>query len=125
VTAGGGHRVRLLPGGEETVVEDGTLLILACRKAGVKVPNLCGNRGLCTTCSAEIRHGGDSLSGVESQERQMLAWIGAPSRVRLACQAQVHGDVEVHAGISPLERLDYDPSAYPWASTDENEVDGD
>lgn len=109
-----GCRLTIEPGGIETVVPCGTLLLTACARAGVRVPNLCASRGLCTTCSAQIIAGADHLDPPAAQERRMLDWIGAPPDVRLTCQTRIRDDVVLRAAISPIERLDYDPSEFPW-----------
>lgn len=119
-----GCRVTFRPSGQQREVPYDTLLVVACRKARVVVPNLCGNRGLCTTCAALILSGHENLSPVTRQERRMLEWVGAPADVRLACQAHVRGPVELLPGISPIERLDYDPSLFPW-SIEEPAAEGD
>lgn len=111
-----GCRLTFHPTGQQQVVPYDTLLVTACRKARISVPNLCGNRGLCTTCAALIVSGTEHLSPVTAQERQMLDWVGAPPEVRLTCQAHVWGPVELVPGISPIERLDYDPSQFPWST---------
>lgn len=102
------------PGGEQITVPLGTLLFHACKKAGVVVPNLCGNRALCSTCAALVVEGSENLDPPSRQERRLLKWIGAPLSVRLTCQARIHGDVVIIPAISPIERLDYDPSDLPW-----------
>jgi ferredoxin len=102
------------PGGEQATVDGGETLMRAIRAAGVEVPNLCGNHALCATCAAQVLSGQGSLSRRSRDERRFLRWIGAPESVRLTCQAKVYGDVVVHAAISPIERLDYDPSDLPW-----------
>jgi ferredoxin len=106
--------VTCAPGGERATVEAGETLMRAIRAAGVAVPNLCGNHDLCLTCAAQVLEGGEALSRPRRLERRMLRWIGAPESVRLTCQARLHGDVVVRAAISPIERLDYDPSDLPW-----------
>lgn len=111
-------RLLLEPDGTEVEVPYDTLLITACTRARVKVPNLCGNRGLCTTCSAEIIDGLGNLTPVQETERRWLRWIGAPPNVRLTCQARIRGDVTMRAAISPIRRLEYDPSDLPWTMPD-------
>ncbi|MGH9038975.1 MAG: 2Fe-2S iron-sulfur cluster-binding protein [Acidimicrobiia bacterium] len=106
--------VTCVPGGERVTVEAGATLMRAIRAAGVSVPNLCGNHALCVTCAAQVLDGLDALSRPGRAERRMLRWIGAPDSVRLTCQAKVRGDIVVRAAISPIERLDYDPSDLPW-----------
>lgn len=106
-----------LPDGQAVEVPAETLLITACLKAGVKVPNLCGNRGLCTTCAGRVEVGHENLSSPTAQERTMLGWIGAPSTVRLTCQAVMLGPVTMEPRISPIDRLDYDPGDFPWTNS--------
>jgi ferredoxin len=102
------------PGGERATVAWGETLMRAIRAAGVEVPNLCGNHALCATCAAQVLDGQGALSRPGRDERRILRWIGAPESVRLTCQAKVRGDVVVRAAISPIERVDYDPSDLPW-----------
>jgi adenylate cyclase len=102
--------------GESVDVEDGTLLIRACKPLGANVPNLCANRGLCATCAAVIVDGGANLSRPSRFERAALRWIGAPPNVRLTCQAAVSDDVTVRVGVSPLADIDYDPTTHAWGS---------
>jgi ferredoxin len=108
------YTVTCQPGGERATVEPGETLMRAIRAAGVEVPNLCGNHALCATCAAQVLDGQGALSRPGRDERRFLRWIGAPESVRLTCQAKVRGDVVVRAAISPIERLDYDPSELPW-----------
>jgi ferredoxin len=107
-------RVTLADTGESVECEPGTLLIRACKPLGIAVPNLCANRGLCATCVAVVVDGASNLSKATRHERAALRWIGAPTNVRLTCQAEVRGDVTVRAGVSPLADIGYDPTTHAW-----------
>jgi adenylate cyclase len=110
-------RVTLEATGESVDVDVGTLLLRACKKLGVEVPNLCANSSLCGTCMAVVVDGAANLSPMKRIERRTLAWVAAPSSVRLTCQATVNGDVTVRAGISPLADIDFDPTKFAWGDS--------
>ncbi len=57
------------------------------RIAGIPHASVCGGRGRCSTC--RVRIGGDDierLSPPSPEEEEVLARVGAPANVRLACQ---------------------------------------
>ncbi len=69
------------------------------RLAGIPHASVCGGRGRCSTCRVRIGRGFELLAPPSTTEQRVLARIGAPQNVRLACQ--VHppaGDYDV----SPL-----------------------
>ena len=51
-------RVRFLPDGHETTVEEGKTLLEAARGANVYVGAICGAEGICGKCRVIIREGG-------------------------------------------------------------------
>ncbi|MEM9197336.1 MAG: adenylate/guanylate cyclase domain-containing protein [Pseudomonadota bacterium] len=56
---------------------------------------LCGGAGRCTTCRVIVERGADNLAPPNRAEREMLASIGAPEAMRLACQIVPRGPVAV------------------------------
>ena len=78
---------------------EGTTIMRAAQVAGYYWPTTCGGEGRCTSCDCVIINGMDQLSPRGPSEERVLAdERGAgilDQPVRLACQAQVHGDVEV------------------------------
>lgn len=93
------HRVRVEPAGIELLAAEGQTLMAAARSTGHWWPTVCGGNGSCRTCFAVVTAGAEHFGPVGSLEAEGLALLGVPTRpgeqLRLACQAQVHGDVEV------------------------------
>jgi 2Fe-2S ferredoxin len=78
---------------------EGTTIMEAAQLAGYYWPTTCGGEGRCTTCACVILSGMEQLSPRGSSEERVLADERGRSvleqPMRLACQAQLHGDVEV------------------------------
>ena len=81
-----GHVIPVLPGA--TVLE-------AIRGAGIEHASVCGGRGRCSTCRVRVGAGADALPQPDAVEQRVLARIGAPPTVRLACQIRPGRDIEV------------------------------
>jgi adenylate cyclase len=56
------------------------------RLSGIPHASVCGGRGRCSTCRVRIGRGLDLLPQASQAEQKVLARIGAPDNVRLACQ---------------------------------------
>ncbi|MEQ8581108.1 MAG: 2Fe-2S iron-sulfur cluster-binding protein [Marinoscillum sp.] len=68
----------------------------------------CGKKGKCTTCTTEILAGQEALSGYTEAERRFINLGRLKEGDRLACQAEVHGNVTVKApGAYKLPHIDY------------------
>lgn len=99
--------VRVLP--DEIVIpaEDGQTIMDAAHDAGYYWPTTCGGEGICTTCTCTVEDGIANLEQMGRGELKTLAEDRSPAmlaggRVRLACQARVHGDVIVtKRGVRP------------------------
>ena len=101
------RRVRCAINGEEIDVWHGYRLWDAALDANARLWKWCGGNGLCTTCAVLPLAGGENLSEPTRRERISVAtwWLGKPlafirkrwkgKPIRLACQAYVHGPVEV------------------------------
>jgi len=101
------RRVRCAINGEEIDVWYGYRLWDAALDANARLWKWCGGNGLCTTCAVLPLAGGENLSEPTRRERISVAtwWLGKPlafirkrwkgKPIRLACQAYVHGPVEV------------------------------
>jgi 2Fe-2S ferredoxin len=83
-------------GAAESRVPRGTTLLEAARAAGVEVRHYCGGNCSCGTCRVEVRGGAEALSRADGMERAVLGDAAFRRGDRLACQAVVRGDVEVH-----------------------------
>lgn len=85
-------RVEFLPGGVVIEVAEGTTLLEAARKAGVRVEAPCNGAGTCGKCKAEV------ADGLERLRLFPRAEPSAEDRVErrvLLCCASVRGDVRV------------------------------
>jgi adenylate cyclase len=90
------------PGGRVVTVPPGFSVLEASRWAGIAHASICGGRGRCSTCRIRVVAGADGLPSPGPIERRTLDRIGAPARVRLACQVRPQADIEVE----PLVRAD-------------------
>ncbi|MHA1568062.1 MAG: adenylate/guanylate cyclase domain-containing protein, partial [Alphaproteobacteria bacterium] len=73
----------------------GSTILEVSRGNAIPHAAVCGGRGRCSTCRVRVSGGAAALSQVQEDEQRVLARIGAPKNVRLACQARLLGDVEV------------------------------
>lgn len=64
----------------------GPTILEFSRLAGIPHASVCGGRGRCSTCRVRIGRGLDLLEPASAAEQRVLARIGAPDNVRLACQ---------------------------------------
>ncbi len=88
----GGRRVRAAPGA--TILE-------VSRGAGIPHASVCGGRGRCSTCRVRVGEGSENLPPASPKESRVLRRVGAPPKVRLACQTRPTRDVEVTPLLPP------------------------
>lgn len=69
----------------------------AATRSGYYWPTVCRGQGHCTQCFVEVESGSGQLSEPDGDELDVLERVAmmASGEVRLACQAQVFGDVIV------------------------------
>jgi 2Fe-2S ferredoxin len=83
----------------EIETPEGETIMAAAQRKGYYWPTTCGGEGRCTTCACVVVSGMDRLSPRGRSETKVLTEERGPAvlqqPVRLACQAQVHGDVVV------------------------------
>lgn len=92
---GDGPPVKVRFGGTTVEVRPGTTVLDAARRHGVDLRSYCGGNCSCGTCRVEVVAGGRHLSRCESMEEMVLGPEKKRRGDRLACQAQVLGDVEI------------------------------
>ncbi len=95
------------PSGRRIPAIAGATILDVSRTAGVPHASVCGGRGRCSTCRVRVTAGFDSLPLPDDAEQRVLARIGAPPLVRLACQTRPTADVEVAPLLAPAA----DPTA--------------
>jgi adenylate cyclase len=92
------------PGGREVVAPVRSTVLEASRLAGIPHASVCGGRGRCSTCRIRVAHGLESLPPPARREQSVLARVGLPPNVRLACQLRPTHDVTVIPLLSPKAR---------------------
>ena len=95
--------VRLVyPGPRNVDVARGLSVLEASRIAGIPHASVCGGRGRCSTCRIRIGRSEAPLPEANEDERKVLARVGAPPGVRLACQLRPEpGRLEVTPLLPP------------------------
>ena len=89
------------PDGREIAIEPGLSVLDASRLAGIAHASVCGGRGRCSTCRVRIAAGQSELPPAHEDELKVLARVGAPDSVRLACQLRPTVDVTVVPLLPP------------------------
>lgn len=97
----GARIVITYPDGEEASVEPGLSVLDASRLLGIAHASICGGRGRCSTCRVRITEGAATLPPAGDDELKVLARVGAPDSVRLACQLKPTADVSVIPLLPP------------------------
>ena len=93
--------VRIRYPGRDVLVPRGSTVLEASRMHGIPHASICGGRGRCSTCRVRVSGGGAWLAPAGEDELKVLARIGAPENVRLACQVRCEGDLEVVPLVPP------------------------
>jgi ferredoxin len=71
------------------IVAEGTYLLDAARRLGVRLPVECGGRGECDTCAVVVEEGATLIATLTDAERTRLSPERLAAGERLACQAKV------------------------------------
>jgi uncharacterized 2Fe-2S/4Fe-4S cluster protein (DUF4445 family) len=75
---------------------DGETAFAAARRANVLVPTACFGRGNCGLCRVRVVAGEESLGPINPIEKKHLGNTYFITKLRLGCQAAVHGDVTLY-----------------------------
>lgn len=99
------HKVIFTPSGIRATAEDGQSVFDVALAAGVDIQSICGGKGLCKRCQIELEPGehakfklsvsADALSPQSDSEQKALDKGLMREGRRLACRAQVYGDVVI------------------------------
>ncbi len=90
------------PIGMTVSVKPGTSILKAAQDNGLFMRSVCGANAICGTCRCTVIKGMEGLSPVARHERKRLQELYAGPDVRLSCQAEVLGDVEVRIPVPTL-----------------------
>ena len=83
------------PDGRQVSVPRGWTVLEASWLLGSPHASVGGGRGRCSTCRVRVAGAGSSLPPPGPEEARVLARVGAPSDIRLACQLRPTGAVRV------------------------------
>ena len=83
------------PGGRVATSVTGPTILDISRRYRIPHASVCGGRGRCSTCRVRVSEGGETLPSPSPEERRVLARVGCPAGVRLACQTRPSRDVSV------------------------------
>ncbi len=89
------------PGPRVVGVPLGFTVLDASRVAGIPHASVCGGRGRCSTCRVHVTRGLEGLPPASDAEQRVLARVGAPPDVRLACQTRPTRDLAVVPLLAP------------------------
>ena len=79
----------------EQIVDQNTLVLSACKAAGIELDHFCGGQCSCGTCRVIVVSGGDGLSRIEPRESLVLGPSNTAKGCRLGCQARVQSSVDI------------------------------
>jgi uncharacterized 2Fe-2S/4Fe-4S cluster protein (DUF4445 family) len=82
------------PSGQRCSGSTGETVLTAAQHAGVLLTAVCGGNGLCGRCKAQVIAG--QVSPPTVIEQSELSPLDLEAGWRLACQAEIRGDVRVH-----------------------------
>ncbi|MDX1600962.1 MAG: hypothetical protein R3191_05560, partial [Anaerolineales bacterium] len=113
--SGDRHLLILMPSGRRGEVASGTDLLTACEDLGVDLESICGGRQTCGKCVVEPEFGTFSKHGIKSEAANLSPIEAAEESCarehgvklpeqRLACAADVQGDILIHVPDSSLAR---------------------
>ncbi len=83
------------PSGRRCVVSQGQTILQASRESGVDIEAPCGGAGTCGKCKVKIEAGFFNLSPLTEQEKRILTSEETVEHFRLACAAEIQGDILV------------------------------
>lgn len=100
-----GHKVIFAPSGLRAVARPGETVLEVAHRAGVDLQSICGGRGLCGRCQIEVASGTHAKFAITAGAAHLSAPGEAEARAtrrgvlhagrRLACRAQILGDVVI------------------------------
>jgi len=83
------------PDGRTVTILPGASILDASRAGRIAHASVCGGRGRCSTCRVRVTLGAAALPPPDAVERRVLARVGAPPDVRLACQTRPTADLSI------------------------------
>jgi len=98
-------RIEILPDNRVVDASPQQTVLEAAVAGGVSLPHQCNGTGRCSTCRVWVLDGEEHLSARTQVEAPVAERLGLDSRVRLACQTRVSGDITVRRMILDSEEI--------------------
>lgn len=92
-------KITFRPGGQSFEVAAGTTILTAAVRGGLHLPHEC-TEAICGTDRVTVISGQENLSDKTDNEELTLEMLSAGEHERLACAAQILGDVEIEVSAS-------------------------
>lgn len=109
--------------GQSVQIARGVSVLDASRQLGLPHAAVCGGRGRCSTCRVRIGAGLEDVPPPEEGELKVLARVGAPPNVRLACQLRPTHALEVTRLLPPQSAGPNDAASKPgYLQGEEKEI---
>jgi len=86
-------KVIFQPSGRRGEVLEGKMIVEASRELGVEIESVCGGERTCGKCKVRIEEGSKHLSPFTEEEGKFIKEAERIEGYRLACAAQIRGDV--------------------------------
>ena len=87
--------VTFLPSGLRVACEDGESVFDVGRRAGIDISTACVGKATCGLCRVKLVDGEAHVSALNAAEKKHLGNVYFITKMRLACQTRVTGDVVV------------------------------
>ena len=87
--------VTFQPAGTRVDCAEGDSVFEVGRRAGIGISTACVGKATCGLCRVKLLAGEDAVSPLNAAEKRHLGNVYFLTKVRLACQTRVHGDVVV------------------------------
>jgi 2Fe-2S ferredoxin len=87
--------VTFQPTGTRVACAEGESIFEVGRQAGIEISTACVGKATCGLCRVKVLDGEDAVSPLNAAEKKHLGNVYFLTKVRLACQTRVHGDVIV------------------------------
>lgn len=94
--------ITFAPMGLRFEVQPGTSILAVARQHDIFLRHTCGGNAMCATCRCRVLSGAGGLSPMGRHEQRRLAEMYAGKDVRLACQAEILGEVVIEVSVPKL-----------------------
>lgn len=94
------HTISLTREGIDVECDKSQTILDATLAAGINHIHACGGNGKCSTCRIAVEDGLRYCNGRNEKEQSIADKLNFPEQIRLACQTQISGDIQIKRMIS-------------------------